>query len=119
MEEAVATEGATDGPYAAAPVPSDPMQATPVNDGPGALTLALDERGNINASLSDPDGISTAPQIQWLRSGVPVPGATGQTYTVQYADSQSAISARADYLDGDGFRESVVSQPVQIGVIIP
>jgi len=82
---------------------------------PGTLTLNDDGSGNINALLSDPNGISGAPPIQWLRDGVPIHGVSGATYAVQRADLGSAISARADYVDDGGYTESVVSQPLQIG----
>jgi len=91
--------------------------ARPVNDGPGSLRLSRDERGNINASLSDPDGVGRS-RIQWLRNGNVVSGATGTTYTVTYNDSESAISARAEYVDGDGFRETVVSNAIEVGAFI-
>jgi hypothetical protein len=125
VDEAVATqdEAALDAPPAATPdnsIPTAPAApAGPVNDGAGALTLVSDERGNINASLSDPDGLSSTPQIQWFRRGALVPNAGGPTYTIRLDDSQAAITARATYVDGDGFSESVVSQPFQVGVIIP
>ncbi len=131
VEEAVATqdEAAPDAPTEAAPtpnaVPDNSIQTAPaappgpVNDGAGRLTLVSDQRGNINAALSDPDGVSGAPQIQWFRRGELVPNAAGPTYTIRYEDSQASITARATYVDGDGFNESVVSQPFQVGVIIP
>ncbi|MGD9982486.1 MAG: hypothetical protein AB7H66_14430 [Hyphomonadaceae bacterium] len=111
---------AADAP-AAAEAARDPAAAAeparPVNDGPGALRLSRDERGNITASLSDPDGVGRS-RIQWLRNGNIIPGATGTTYTVTYNDSESAISARAEYVDGDGFRETVVSNAIDVGAFI-
>jgi hypothetical protein len=123
-----AVEQAAEAPAAADPAASatdtatglpPPAPAGPVNDGAGTLTLAPDERGNVNASLSDPDGVSGTPRIQWFRRGALVPNAAGPTYSIRYEDSQALIAARADYVDGDGFNESVTSAPVQIGVIIP
>ncbi|MGD9965709.1 MAG: hypothetical protein AB7T59_04260 [Hyphomonadaceae bacterium] len=110
---------AADAPAAAVAAPADPAArpAGPVNDGPGALRLNRDERGNIVASLSDPDGLGHV-ELQWLRNGRPVPNASGSTYTVSYNDSETAISARADYVDGDGFRESVVSNAIEVGAFI-
>ena len=123
VEAAVATP---DVPTAATPAPeSAPTQMAPaapvgpVNDGAGTLTLTSDQRGNLNAALSDPDGVSGTPQIQWFRNGALVPYGAGPTYTIRYEDSQAAITARASYVDGDGFNESVVSPPFQVGVIIP
>ena len=98
---------------------SAPAPAGPVNDGPGTLSLASDTRGNIVASLRDPDGISQGPRIQWFRNGELAPNAAGTTYSIRYEDSQAAITARAEYVDGDGFRETVASAPFQVGVIIP
>ena len=126
VEAAVATQ---DVPAAATPAPeSAPTQmapaapaapAGPVNDGAGTLALTHDERGNLNAALSDPDGVSGTPQIQWFRNGALLPYGAGPSYTIRYEDSQAAITARARYVDGDGFSESVVSPPFQVGVIIP
>jgi hypothetical protein len=119
-EAADAAAPAVDAGLSEAPPPPAPVApAGPVNDGAGTLTLAQDQRGNINASLFDPDGVSGTPQIQWFRNGALAPNAAGPTYTVGYQDSQAAITARASYTDGDGFTETVASQPVQIGVIIP
>lgn len=93
--------------------------AGPVNDGPGTLSLASDERGNIVASLYDPDGVSQGPRVQWYRNGAHVAYASGTTYSIRYEDSQAAITARAEYVDGDGFSETAAGGPFQVGVIIP
>jgi hypothetical protein len=84
------------------------------SNSPGTLTLNEDGSGNINASLSDPNGITGAPSIEWLRNGVPIPGVSGAVYATQRADLGTTIAARADYVDDAGFAESVISQPVQI-----
>ena len=99
-----------------APVPAP---AVPINEGSGTLVLRADERGNIIASLSDPDGVSMHPQMQWYRNGQPVQGATGEIYSVRYEDSQATIVARAEYVDDHGFNETVTSDRYQVGVIIP
>lgn len=109
----------TDAAPALPPPPPPVAPAGPVNDGPGTLSLASDERGNIIASLRDPDGVSQGPRIQWYRNGTYVPYASGTTYSIRYEDSQAAITARAEYVDGDGFNESVPGGPFQVGVIIP
>lgn len=101
----------------ASDLPTQVAPAGPVNDGPGVLRLTRDQRGNINAEISDPDGVRQS-RIQWLRNGRPVSGATGTTYTVTYNDSESRISARADYVDGDGYREVAVSESIEVGAFI-
>jgi hypothetical protein len=94
------------------------VPAEPVNTEPGTLTLSPD--GNtLYLSITDPDGVSGTPRIQWVRNGNVVPGASGLTYVTSYSDSNTVIHARADYVDGNGSRKSAVSQPVQIGVITP
>lgn len=127
---AEAPAAATPAPEAAATapavieVPADPASpapapAVPINEGTGTLRLNGDDRGGIIATLTDPDGLGTRPQIYWFRNGVHVPAANNATtYAIRYEDSQASITARADYVDGHGFRESVMSAPYQVGAII-
>ena len=73
-------------------------------------------RQSLTAVLGpDPDGVSASPpQYQWLRDGEPIPNAVAANYRTENADAGHAISVRADYVDGEGFRERVTSAPVQI-----
>lgn len=44
-------------------------------------------------------GAGLAPQVQWLRDGTPIAGATGPTYRAVGADAGRTLSARATYSD--------------------
>lgn len=114
-----------------------PVALPPVNNGASSITIRRDdvaetlaraleqlfsgsrtqplERLSLAAVLgADPDGAgATAPTYQWLRDGEPISGATTATYRTEVADAGRSISVRADYVDREGFRESVVSAPVQ------
>ena len=58
-------------------------------------------------TLADADGLGTV-TLTWLRDGVPT-GVSGASYAVTAADAGHAVSVRADYVDGGGQAESVVS----------
>lgn len=114
-----------------------PVALPPVNNGASAITIRRDdvaetlaraleqlfsgsrtqplERLSLAAVLgADPDGAGTPPPTyQWLRDGEPISGATTATYRTEPADAGRSITVRADYVDREGFRESVVSAPVQ------
>ena len=52
---------------------------------------------------------------QWLRNGVPIPGATGVTYTLTEADVAKRISVRTEYILEDstfGRAESIPTSPI-------
>ena len=93
------------------------INVLPTNDGPAELTIAGTPIASATLSAvlgADPDGVGTAPAFQWLRDGLPVQGATGTNFLVKAADIGHAISVRASYLDGQGFAETVTSQPTAI-----
>jgi len=56
--------------------------------------------------------------FQWLRNGVPVPGATASTYQVATADAGSLLSVRVDVSSAE-FRTSRTSEPVAVAKIVP
>jgi Ca2+-binding RTX toxin-like protein len=90
------------------------INVLPVNDGPGDLTIAgTPEQGSTLTALlgPDPDGPGTTPVFQWLRDGVAIAGTNATSYTLTAADVGHAISARASYVDGQGFSEVVTSTP--------
>lgn len=61
-------------------------------------------------SITDDNGINTnTDSFQWLRNGEPIPGATGQFYTLQSADLNAQISVSYLYTDLGGTREVVTS----------
>lgn len=58
--------------------------------------------GNVLAvtnGTTTPDGVTAT--YQWLRGGVPIPGATGATYRVVTADEGSALAVRVTYRKTD------------------
>src|SRR5690606_2069509 len=61
----------------------------------GTLTLT--------ANLSDANGLSGPITYSWLRDGDPIPGATGSTYQITAADSNTTLSVLASYTDDRGF----------------
>ena len=72
---------------------------------PGTLALQHGElrRGTvINAVLEDPDGGISGESWQWSRSGDPMKGATGSSYTAGPDDVGHILSARVSYQDGHG-----------------
>ncbi|MGA4496017.1 hypothetical protein, partial [Vreelandella venusta] len=84
-----------------------------VNDAPtGNVTITGDavEDQTLTASntLADEDGLGTV-TYQWLRDGVEITAATGETYSLTQADVGAAISVRASYTDQQGTAEAVTS----------
>lgn len=89
-----------------------------VNDEPEwSLSISGDAAvdGVLTADLTGPtdeDGYSEDDLlIQWMRDGEPIEGANGTTYTVAYADIGAVISVEANYTDGEGTEESLLSEP--------
>ncbi len=86
-------------------------------DPTGAVTISgtATEGSKLTAvsTLKDPDGEATAPaQVQWLRDGAAITGATSSTYLLTATDVGKAIRVRVSYTDGGGFAESVSSSAV-------
>ncbi|NML18906.1 M10 family metallopeptidase C-terminal domain-containing protein [Azohydromonas caseinilytica] len=84
-----------------------------VNDLPtGGVTISgtaeLGSTLTVSHTLSDADGLGTV-TYQWLRAGVAITGATGESYTLSAADLDKAISVKASYVDGFNKAESVTS----------
>ena len=59
-------------------------------------------------TLSDLDGLGEI-HYQWLRNGLEILGATGNSYILTQNDVGSAINVRAKYQDGHGTQESVLA----------
>lgn len=110
QEEAAAVEDDAEGAEA------NEAPAT-TNSGPAVLTVAggnaVGQRVFVRIT-PDPDGYRSAPSLQWLRDGAPVRGATEPAYVITPDDAGHALSARADYVDGQGNSESVLSATVNI-----
>lgn len=64
--------------------------------------------------LTDANGRSGPTTYIWLRDGDPIPGATGSTYLITAADSNTTLSVLASYTDDRGFEEEVLSNLVDI-----
>jgi surface antigen len=96
----VATTVAVGAPVAAATLD---VSGTPQLTGaprPGG-TLQLSATGRAPGAAS---------RVEWLRAGVPVPGATGQTYSLTEADLGSRISVRQT-LTRAGYTDAVLGAP--------
>lgn len=86
---------------------------TNVNDAPAGQIIVTGDAvlgTTLFAShqLVDEDGMGEV-TYQWLRSGLPISGASGKTYTLAEADVGSTISVTANYIDGFGTAEQVTS----------
>jgi surface protein len=57
-------------------------------------TLTADTSG-----ISDADGLPTSLTYQWLRDGVAISGATGNTYVIGHADFNKQLSVEVRYTD--------------------
>jgi hypothetical protein len=107
--------------------PENPAVA-PVNDGPASIAIRRQFLNDLISILisressttftavlgPDPDGAGAPPAFQWLRDGEPIPGAVSETYRTSADDAGRGISVRADYVDGEGNQESVISGSEQI-----
>ena len=106
-------------------VTSDPTdEVANVNDAPtGSVVISGDavEGATLTASntLDDEDGMGVV-TYQWLRNGVAIEGATGDTYELSQDDVGAAISVAASYADQQGNDESVTSDPTdEVANIVP
>lgn len=88
-----------------------------VNDAPRGLPLVvgLPQEGQTLtldlADLQDDDGLGPL-QLQWLRDGQDIAGATGATLVLGESDNGRLIGVRVSYVDGQGTLESVTSASV-------
>ncbi|WP_462157485.1 DUF4347 domain-containing protein [Pseudoalteromonas sp. GB56] len=109
----------TDGGSTAESVTSSPTSSVAnINDAPsGSVTISgtAEQGQTLTASntLSDADGIGVI-SYQWLRDGVPISGATGNSLTLTQTDVGKQISVTASYIDGDGADESVTSAQTSV-----
>jgi hypothetical protein len=83
-------------------LPSGSLLSVPAASTPGTVLT-------INNDLLDEDGISGTVSFQWLRDGVSIAGATGNSYTLTDADMDSNVSVVASYTDDFGTSESLES----------
>ncbi len=96
------------GSSAPAPTPNNPPVGLPsiIGTAQEDQTLTADTSG-----ITDDDGLGTF-SYQWLRDGVAIGGATGNTYITSDADVATTITVSASYTDGQGTNESVTSAGV-------
>ena len=90
-----------------------------VNDAPTGsvvVTGTAEEHETLTAdtsSIADEDGLGPL-SYQWLRDGVVLSGATGASYLVTRADTETNLSVVISYVDGQGASETATSSPVTI-----
>jgi hypothetical protein len=102
-------QGTAEGPFLGGPT----IPVVNVNDVPtGSVTIAgtatEDQTLTASNTLADGDGLGVI-GYQWNRGGVPIVGATAQTYLLGDADVGAAITVTASYTDGHGTAEAVTS----------
>lgn len=100
-------------------VPADPSAPAPTaaNSGAGSVQIvgeAVVGKRAVAQFATDPDGLRSAPTYQWLRDGSVIANATDQVYVPTQDDSGHSLAVRADYVDGAGFNESVISAAVAV-----
>ena len=78
-------------------------------------TLTADTSG-----IADEDGLDNAAFIyQWLADDADIQDATGQTYTLSYAELDKAIRVRASFTDDAGHSEELTSAPTSAVALPP
>jgi hypothetical protein len=82
------------------------------NFGTGVIEISgdatEDENISFTSSIADADGIGDF-EIQWVREGDAIIGATQTNYTLGQADVGATISVQVSYTDGKGFQEYFIS----------
>lgn len=102
---------ASDGTFTSVPA-SVSIIVNAVNDGPGSVALSGVLRAGqiLEAQIADdPDGSTQVPQVQWLRNGEAISGATSLFHQLTLADVDAAISVTVSYTDAQGFVENFTS----------
>ncbi len=70
--------------------------------------LIQNESLTVDNTISDRDGLGDI-SYQWFKNGTAISNATQSSYKLTQADVDNLISVRANYIDGFGSKESVVS----------
>jgi len=69
----------------------------------------------LSASVSDPDGVQSGSEsFQWFSNGDLISGANSSSYTLTADEGGEFVTVVVRYTDSSGFRETVVSAPVDI-----
>jgi len=63
----------------------------------------------LNATVSDGDGITSEVRYQWNANGFPISGATSARYVVSGTYADATLSVSAVYTDDAGFTETLIS----------
>ncbi|HKP25431.1 MAG TPA: hypothetical protein VJV39_16305, partial [Dongiaceae bacterium] len=71
-----------------------------------------------NFGDDDPDGPASGVSYQWQRDGADIGGATGSTYTLVAEDVGAQITVVVTYTDGQGFAETIESDPTAAVVAV-
>jgi len=101
-----------------------------VNDGQAAYAItgtpAVGQTLSSSLTAADPDGaVAGVPSYQWqsqstgTASWQAISGATGATFQLSSAQQGQAVRLQVDYLDQQGFRETVTTGSVAIPVPVP
>ncbi len=102
-------QGTPEGPFLGGPT----IPVVNVNEAPtGSVTISgsatEDQTLTASNTLADADGLGLI-GYQWNRGGVPIVGATANTYVLGDADVGATITVTASYTDGQGTAEAVTS----------
>ena len=65
----------------------------------------------IIGGISDPNGVRSSLDFQWMRNGTDITEANDNFYIPVTADVGSTIKVEVSFTDGDGFTENLVSAP--------
>lgn len=78
--------------------------SAPVNTLPPSITPGVGTPGTLLATTTGNWSGNPGPSytFEWLRNGVPIAGATSQTYTLQVADVGQAIKSRVTATNASG-----------------
>jgi hypothetical protein len=102
------------------PTPPPPTGPTaPVNTGAPAITGTAAVGHTLTISTGSWSGTTTAFSYQWLRDGMPIPGATDSSYTVQTADQGHSLTCEVTASDGSstGASTSSASPAVTVPIV--
>ncbi|KMT67040.1 hypothetical protein [Catenovulum maritimum] len=76
-----------------------------------AISGALEFGANLEAKITDPDGITNISNAtyQWQRNAVDIAGANSNSYTLTMADFNQVLNIKVTYVDDKGFSNSLTS----------
>ena len=118
--------GYTDGQGFVESITSDPTDVITIVTDSGDATVSISGTAEEGATLTatfaddDPDGLAEVGTVtyQWLRDGADIAGETGSTYVLTADDVGSTFTVAVGYTDGQGFVESITSDPTDVITIV-